>query len=264
MSRFDFQVRRRYSSAMDAATFHAHYRLQAEWLAASRNYLFRKIALAGHERILDFGCGSGVITEEIRTICGRPVLGIDRDPAMVAFAEKEYPQNRFLAADEDILLKKGLSFDLIVLSFVLMWQAKPLFFLRKLKKLLDVNGTLLILAEPDYGGRIDFPDELNFLKEIFSGHILSLKGDPFIGRKLKDLLFRAGWLAEVGLSSYLNFPSVYDAEVWKKEWRFWQELTDWPDRTLKKINALEKKATCRQQRLVLFPVFFASARKIRK
>jgi SAM-dependent methyltransferase len=245
---------------MEAAKFHRHYQLQAEWLAPSRQYLYRKIGLARHERILDFGCGSGVITEEIRGICGRPLLGVDRDPAMAAFAQKEYPQNRFLAADENKLLEQGLRFDLIVLSFVLMWQAKPLLFLRKLKKLLKEKGTLLILAEPDYGGRIDFPDELNFLKEIFTGHIISQKGDPLIGRKLKTLLLKSGWQAEIGLASHLHFPVNYDRDIWENEWRFWRELAGLTGQTVKNILCFEKNATRSRQRLILFPVFYAIAR----
>jgi len=256
---FDFCGRRRYSSAMEAAKFHSHYRLQAEWLAPSRNYLFRKIALAGHERILDLGCGSGLIAEEMRKICGRPVLGVDRDPALIAFAEKEYPRNRFLAADENELLRQGRSFDLIVLSFVLMWQVKPRRFLRKITELLDKKGTLLILAEPDYGGRVDFPDELDFLKGIFTGHILGQKGDPFIGRKLQALLSGAGWRSEIGLASHLHFPDGFDPDSWEAEWRFWQELAGLPDRTINKIMRLEKKAARSRQRLVLFPVFYAIA-----
>jgi SAM-dependent methyltransferase len=245
---------------MEAATFHRHYQLQAEWLAPSRRYLFRKIGLANHERILDFGCGSGVIAEEIRAICGRPVLGVDRDPAMTAFAEREYPRNRFLTADENELLEQGLRFDLIVISFVLMWQAKPWHFLRKLIKLLNKKGILLILAEPDYGGRIDFPDELCFLNEIFTGHIISQKGDPFIGRKLKTLLLKSGWQSEVGLANYLNFPVTFDPDIWKNEWRFWQDLAGLSGQTVDKILRLEIKAARYQQRLVIFPVFYAIAR----
>ena len=249
---------------MDAARFHAHYCLQADWLAPARRYLFRRIALAGRESILDLGCGSGVITEEMRKICGRPALGVDRDPTLVAFAAKEYPHSNFLVADENVLLRRGLSFDVIVISFVLMWQPRPLLFLRKMKKLLKANGTLLILAEPDYGGRVDYPDELHFLREIFTGHILRLKGDPFIGRKLKALLSGAGWLADVGLASDLNFPNGYDTAAWEKEWRFWQELAGLSDRTVKRILKLEKDAARRQRRLVLFPVFCASARDPKK
>jgi SAM-dependent methyltransferase len=246
---------------MEAAKFHDHYCLQAKWLAPSRRYLFRKIGLARHERILDFGCGSGVIAEEIRAICGRPVLGVDRDPAMAAFAQEKFPRNRFLVADEKELLRQGQSFDLIVLSFVLLWQAQPLLFLGKIKKLLSEKGTLLILAEPDYGGRIDFPEELHFLNEIFIGHVVSQKGDPYIGRKLKTLLKKSGWQAEVGLASYLNFPIDYNPAVWENEWRFWQELAHLPGQLLTKIQRLEKRAARLQTRMVLFPIFYAVARR---
>lgn len=247
---------------MEAEKFHAHYLLQAEWLAPSRSYLFRKVALARHECILDLGCGSGVIAEETRQICGRPVLGVDRDPVMVAFAEKEYPGNRFLCADENELRRQGLSFDLIILSFVVMWQAEPRHFLQKVKSLLKKNGTLLVLAEPDYGGRIDFPDELGFLNEIFTGHILGRKGDPFIGRKLGSLLSGPGWKTEVGLASHLHFPADFAAASWEKEWRFWQDIAGLTGQTIDKIMRLEKNAARSRQRLVLFPVFYAVARRL--
>jgi SAM-dependent methyltransferase len=246
---------------MEPRKFHAHYLLQAEWLAQSRHFLFRKISLACHERILDLGCGSGAITAEAAAICGRPVLGVDRDPAMAAFARAEYPGNRFLAADENDLLKQKQRFDLILLSFVLMWQAKPEQFLKKLKRLLTDNGTLLLLAEPDYGGRIDFPAELDFLKNIFTGHILGQHGDPYVGRKLKFLLEKSGWRAEVGLASHLDFPAACDPGRWEEEWRFWQELVGLPQRTLRKILERERKALRSRQRLVLFPVFYAIARQ---
>jgi SAM-dependent methyltransferase len=245
---------------MDAAQFHAHYLLQARWLAPSRSYLYRRIGLANHERVLDLGCGSGVIAEEVRQIIGRPVLGVDRDPAMAAFAAERYPGNRFLATDENGLLRQELAFDLIIISFVLLWQARPLIFLRRLKKLLRAGGTLLIAAEPDYGGRIDFPDELAFLNEIFSSHILAGRGDPFIGRKLKDLLEKSGWRGDVGLASHLHFPEMADPADWEREWRFWQELAGIPEPTLARILRLEKKALRRRQRLVLFPIFYAVAR----
>ncbi|MCX6558707.1 MAG: class I SAM-dependent methyltransferase [Candidatus Aminicenantes bacterium] len=260
MMSFDFYGCRRYSCAMDARKFHAHYLLQAEWLAPSRHFLYRKISLASHERILDLGCGSGVITAEVAAICGRPILGVDRDPVMAAFAQAEYPENSFLAADENDLLKQGQHIDLILLSFVLMWQAKPEQFLKKLNGLLSDKGILLFLAEPDYGGRIDFPADLDFLKEIFTGHILGQHGDPYIGRKLKFLLEKSGWQAEVGLASHLHFPVDYDPGRWEEEWRFWQDLAGLPPRTLKKILECENKAFRTRQRLVLFPVFYAIAR----
>ena len=134
--------------------------------------------------------------------------------------------------------------------------------MQKIKKLLSEKGTLLILAEPDYGGRVDFPDELHFLKEIFIDHIKSQEGDPYIGRKLKTLLRESGWQTEVGLASALNFPETYDPAIWETEWRFWQELARLPNQLLTKIKHLEKRAARAKERLVLFPVFYAIAQVV--
>ena len=247
---------------MDAERSHDHYLMQAEWLAPGRHWLYRKVGLARHERILDFGCGSGVISEEIRKICGRPVTGIDKDPEILEFARGTFPENTFRIGDENDLSKEKQRFDLIVLSFVLMWQRRPLPFLDKMRKLLGSGGTLLVLAEPDYGGRIDFPPQLDFLKEIFSRHILQSGGDPYLGRTLKSLLQKSGFCADVGLASSLNFPEAYQAKVWEREWRFWQQLAGLDARTVKKIQRLEKNAARRQERLVVFPVFYAIAKSL--
>jgi SAM-dependent methyltransferase len=257
---------------MNAGDYHEHYKLQAGWLAPSRHYLYRRAGLARCRSILDLGCGSGVISEEMRQISGRPVLGVDRDPEMAALARTLYPGNEYLAGDERLLVKNGLRFDLIAFSFVLMWQERPLLFLRRVKKLLAENGTLLLLAEPDYGGRIDFPPALDFLKEIFIGHIAEKGGDPFIGRRVASLLERGGFRATTELASWLHFPggcageARLGAEVptgegaWEQEWRFWQELAGFSDAMRRKIGKLEKSAAARKERLVLFPVFCALAR----
>jgi SAM-dependent methyltransferase len=245
---------------MDAGGYHEHYLLQARWLAPARHYLFRKAGLARCRRVLDLGCGSGVIAEEMRQLCARPVLAVDRDPEMISFARSRYPGNDYLAGDERLLLKKGMRFDLIVISFVLMWQERPLPFLKRARKLLSENGMLLLLAEPDYGGRVDYPAELDLLKEIFIGPIRNQGGDPFIGRRLPTLLRRAGFTAEVELASCLDIPHRAADEAWAREWRFWQDLAGFSKATLARILRLEKRALARRERLVLFPVFCALAR----
>jgi SAM-dependent methyltransferase len=245
---------------MTAGDYHEHYMLQAGWLAPTRHYLYRRAGLARCRKILDLGCGSGVISEEMRQISGQPVLGVDRDPEITALARALYPGNDFLAGDERLLVRKGLRFDLIACSFVLMWQESPVLFLRRVKKLLAGNGTLLLLAEPDYGGRIDFPPALDFLKDIFIGHITGAGGDPFIGRRVASLLERAGFRATTELASWLHFPQGGTGDDWEREWRFWQELAGFSDARRRTIVKLEKSAAARKERLVLFPVFCALAR----
>lgn len=241
---------------MDPESYHFHLSLQAEWLAESRSFLFRKAGIAGCDSILDFGCGSGVITDELRSRRGTGVTGIDRAPEMIRLAERTFPGARFEIGCEDTLIREKRTFDLIVLSFVLMWQKSPGGFLKKLKKLLNPGGKLLFLAEPDYGGRIDAPDGLTGLKDFYAGCIREEGGDPFIGRKLHPLLTASGFAPEVGVFDHFSVVRSPDRKIWEREWRFWEELSRKDVRTFRQ---LEWRAIRQGKRSVLFPLFYAVA-----
>ena len=253
---FDNIRRPAYKIGMDPESCHFHYSLQAEWLAESRRFLFRKAGIAGRGSILDFGCGSGVITDELRSRGGVDVVGIDRDPRMARLARDKFPHTRFEIGSEETLLSEKRTFDLIVFSFVLMWQRNPASFLKKIKKLLKPGGKLLFLAEPDYGGRIDTPDGLAGLRDFYGGCIRAEGGDPFVGRKLHHLLTAAGFVAQVGVFNHLSFIGSYDRKTWEREWGFWEELSRTDTRALRK---LEWAAIRKGERAVLFPLFYAVA-----
>ena len=71
------------------------------------------------ERILDVGCGTGQLTDEIAQ-SGAEVVGIDSSPAMVATARQNFPQRRFEVADVTALAYDG-EFDAAVSNAALHW-----------------------------------------------------------------------------------------------------------------------------------------------
>jgi len=244
---------------MDISKLHFHYLLQSEWTKDYRQLLYRKISLTRFRKILDFGCGTGVISKELQKESGQKITAVDRDREAIDFARQNFPEINFFPGDENELLKSRQKFDLIFLHFVLLWQPNPVQFLKKLCRLLTPAGKIVIAAEPDYGGRIDFPAEFDFLKEFFAQTISNQNGDPFIGRKLKKILSETNLHSEIGVFNYLFFPQTFDRKTWLQEWQIWSEWGRIDLDTTMKLIAKEEKAIRQRQRMVLFPIFYAIA-----
>ncbi|MCG3226831.1 MAG: class I SAM-dependent methyltransferase, partial [Candidatus Heimdallarchaeota archaeon] len=51
-----------------------------------RNQIYQRINLLSAKKILDVGCGTGVITREIREKCSAKITAIDIDPDMIKLA----------------------------------------------------------------------------------------------------------------------------------------------------------------------------------
>ncbi len=68
--------------------YHQHSSQQQKWATE----LLAKLALKGHERILDIGCGDGKITAEVaQHVPNGLVVGLDASAEMIEFARKEFP-----------------------------------------------------------------------------------------------------------------------------------------------------------------------------
>jgi ubiquinone/menaquinone biosynthesis C-methylase UbiE len=65
-------------------------RARAEDEAAAREEYLRLLGVAPGERVLDIGCGSGVVTRAIarRVVPGGRAVGVDSSPALLAFARQ--------------------------------------------------------------------------------------------------------------------------------------------------------------------------------
>lgn len=172
--------------------WHSRYQQQARWTENLRAYLFEKVGLAAANRILELGCGTGALLEKLPAKPGADVHGVDWNLSAVTEASIHAPGIAPLCADGHFLPYRNATFDLVFCHFLLLWVKNPGQVLREMRRITRPGGAVLALAEPDYGGRIDYPPPLEELGRWQTDSLRKQGADPEIGRKLAGLFVQAG------------------------------------------------------------------------
>ena len=116
---------------------------------------FRSAGLAPGMRVLDLGCGVGDVAMLAADLVGPTgsVVGIDRDPASVAWANKRVAEagykNIHFQVGEFHEFTDSRPFDAIVGRFILMYLPDPVAILRHLSQILR-PGAVIAFMEPDF------------------------------------------------------------------------------------------------------------------
>ena len=131
------------------------------------------------------------------------------------------------------------------------------------ERALRTYAEMLALAEPDYGGRIDYPEELSKIGAWQTAALQRQGADPFMGRRLATLLVGAGLQdVEVGVlgGRWTDPPSSAELAL---EWKVLQEdlLTSPEAGQLPGLRALDEAAWDRRERVLYVPTFYALGRK---
>jgi SAM-dependent methyltransferase len=224
-----------------------------------RSQLYRRVNLLRAERVLDVGCGTGVITEELAARTRGKVVGVDIDTAMIEAARARGGQAEYRVGDARRLDFPDHHFDVVTCHFLLIWVDDPARAVREMARVTRPGGAVLVCGEPDYGGRVDWP---GLPIGQWQAEALQHQGaDPFVGRKLCALLRQAGLDAEVGV-----IPSLWDAaalrENFEAEWALLARdvagLVD--EATFQRARDTAWRAIEDGTRLVFMPVFYAVGR----
>ena len=243
--------------ALTPQEWSAHFRRQAEWTRAARNYLYRRADLLHARRALDVGSGTGVITEEIASRTRGRVVGVDISRDFLRIREGD--RASYVQGDALRLPFCDAAFDVILCHFVLMWLRDPRQGMAEMARVVRPGGWILLCAEPDYGGRLDSPDLPHA-----AWHITALQregADPFMGRKLRVLCAGQGLDAEVGCMS-APWTSEAIRESLDGEWatlrRITREFVSEEER--RAVRVREEAAIACGERFVFMPVFYAAGR----
>ncbi len=240
---------------------HQRYQTQAGWTASIRARLYELAGILRSNRVLEIGSGTGVIIEAISSTYGARTYGIDIDPIVTRFARSHDRRTDYSVGDGHVLPFANARFDLTLCHFLFMWVSDPTRMLSEMVRVTKPSGWVMALAEPDYGGRIDYPAELAKLGKHQTEALKSQGSDPLMGRKLRALFSQSGLEdVRVGILGG-EWGATYEGE-WESEWQtLTQDLIQCHTSTeLDAFRELERQAWHDGIRILYVPTFYACGR----
>lgn len=243
--------------------WHERYSQQARWTQSIRHYLYQKTHIQDSRKILDIGCGTGILDYELTEITSAQVFGIDIDAESLKYAHHHAPTSHFNIANCLSLPYFSDVFDTTLCHFLLLWVNQYQNTIHEMVRVTRANGFVMAMAEPDYGGRIDFPDELSLLGSWQTESLIRQGANPYIGRRLRYCFSKAG-LADIEVGV---LGGQWDIQTQEREdeleWMVIEsDLQDVNDdlNQLNHLKALDMSSRKACERVLFVPVFYAIGR----
>ncbi len=198
--------------------WHERYLHQASWTLNLRNYLFARCGLPGAQRVLEAGCGTGAVLQDLPK-GGTQVHGLDISASSLRICRQTVPAAELTRGDVRALPFLDGSFQITFCHYLLLWIPDPLQALLEMKRVTASSGYVIAFAEPDYGARRDEPADLQWLGQA-QNEALERQGVALHrGAELANLFQLAGIpLTETGAIRSRRLRSQSDQD-WESEWQ---------------------------------------------
>ena len=210
-------------------------------------------------RLLEVGCGTGAILQNLQTTSAGEVHGLDVSFPALCQAQSHTPQAFLTCADAHHLPYADRSLDGVICHFLILWLSRPLQALLEMRRVLKSGGWLIALAEPDYIARIDHPADLQSLGAMQNAALTRQGANIAAGRSLRGLFHQAGLNnVQAGLISG-HWQSTLDQTGWEQEWQVIQAdlLGHLPAAELETLRQKDHEAWLTGERILYIPTFYA-------
>jgi SAM-dependent methyltransferase len=239
--------------------WHQRFRQQARWTHELRAHAYRQAGLDHAGRVIEVGCGTGAVLADFLGRAGLTSHGLDLSEVHLGQARRRLPGSILVKGDAHHLPYAGGVFDLALCHFLLLWVADPGRVVAEMARLVRSGGAVLLLAEPDYGGRVDHPEEMARLGAL-QREALRLQGaQPQMGRRLAGLLRQAG--LEKVVSGVLggSWTGPADPVELAQEWKVLRAdlAGTLSEGELDALQELDELARARGERVLFVPTFYA-------
>lgn len=235
--------------------WHRRYTQQVRWTLETRRYIFDCINARPSQRILEVGCGSGAVLKSLANDGFAKTIGVDLDFQILRIANSD----TVISANALNIPFSKNTFKISLCHFLLLWIVDPLNVLNEMIRVTKPGGWVLALAEPDYGGRIDYPAELEKLGKAQSQALQSQCADVSIGRKLKNL-FTDSRLVNIqsGVIS-AQWGQDFNQSDFDLEWSVLRKDLIWKmtPEELDRYYRIDLDASRQGQRVLFVPIFYA-------
>jgi ubiquinone/menaquinone biosynthesis C-methylase UbiE len=238
---------------------HQRFLQQARWTEGNRRSCYTQLNFLRTKRVLEVGCGSGVITSDLHHYTPGNIYGLDIRQDFLGQAQKTDVGTRFIQGDALSLPFKDNTMDSVICHFFLLWMKQPDQALAEMRRVTRRGGCVVALAEPDYGGRIDYPSQLIELGRLQGTALQAQGADINTGRKLAALFHQGGFKnVQAGLLGGL-WKEPPSADTWQSEWTML--VTDLKETVssgeLEDLRRLDAVAWQNGERILFVPTFFA-------
>ncbi len=250
------------AASLPLPAWHRRFRQQASWTRDLRHYLYSRLEFSRASRILEVGCGTGVLTSELNRFTSAAAFGLDCRLTHLEFARQSDSSTYFAQGDAQALPYPAHAFDLAYCHYLLLWVCDPAAALLEMRRVTRPGGVVLALAEPDYSARIDYPPELEVLGTWQQAALEQQGAAPKLGRRLAGLFAGAGLQEiEAGVlgGQWRGEPAP---EAIDMEWAVLQadlQGSVAPD-GLARLRVAEAAAYQRGERILFVPTFYAWGR----
>jgi hypothetical protein len=103
------------------------------------------------------------------------------------------------------------------------------------------GGKVVSSLEPDFGGKLHWPENAK-VDKIFAGEAIKQRGgDPYIGRKLRMFFVKAGLQTEVGLGNTRIWSCAENKASYSRSKQFYRNVLKNNDLSDKEIRSWEKE-----------------------